>query len=471
MAHKYSNPNSIRKVFGLAFLGGLTFVASISSVVLKTTVSKATTFDFDEDTRPNLEHLTDPELEDLFKNPTEGAHKFKIRRPSKRPDEQPYVIAPPKEFLEAKDKSLFKHADLLVANGEENSFYTRVGQQNVYDLASLTKPFAVASLFAVLWSQGLISPDQKVTTVLPRFVRFSNVTFRQLLTHTSGLPADVDLKNVEPTFESFLQRMTYIRDHVPLALPHERTFVYSDVGYQVLGYALEKVAKMKLNQAVTEFVYRPLGIEREIGFFAGNGTIPHDPRARKYFPRAMGHAGLFATANAIKTLVMFYFNAAYNSKAVSPSIKISKWARTKAGLRRRLRSTNTPLLREEVARQMLQPVTSGRGFAFDFTSDYSKKPRGDCYKVGESFGHTGFVGTSVWIEPGKPGPELLKPRMIIFLSDSMAVKETPETELSIRNLRYVLASWACTQFPRSMLFGKNQESETQPSNEEALVKN
>ncbi len=358
-------------------------------------------------------------------------------------------------FEEAVKAKIFKNAAIIVSNGAKVEYSKKIGTADFFDLASLTKPYATALLFAAFWSQGRISPDMKVTAILPDFKRFADVTFRQLLTHTSGLAAELpsavefrDFTNRAEkvysesrsrrlsnkaygsrrrSFARILAETKYeylIRAIRDKSVIHSgNPLIYSDTGYQLIGRALEVIAGKPLAQAVTDEVYKPLGLETEINFFGIMGkTTPHDFRAARYFPFAVGHAGLFATPQAILKITQAIFNSAYGDQTTA-----SVWKR-------------------EVAIDLLRVMDKGRGYAFDFTSDHSTIPRGQCYRKAESFGHTGYVGTSIWIEPS--ALDRLSPRAILFFTDTAIVSDYENSQIksSFNNVRTALSTWACEKF-------------------------
>jgi|GEM_PF-5700878 len=324
---------------------------------------------------------------------------------------------PPGRLDDSIKSKLFKNAHLIVAKGLTTDFEKSVGPQKIYDLASLTKPFGTALLFAAYWSQGKVSPQSKVTDVLPDFTRFSDVTFEELLTHTSGLATEIPSR-LEQKYTKVSQRIGAIRDHALLDRKN-RGFNYSDIGYDVLGYALEKIGGKSLSEAVTSEVFTPLGLDNDVKFFAGNGSLPQDEIAAKYYPHALGHAGLFASAHGVLALNQRLFEAAY-------------------GL------TGSNVWTREVAQAMLRVVSGGRGYAFDFLSPYADMVRGSCYAKGESFGHSGYVGTSIWTEPSSRNNAA--PRTIVLLTDTTIIDRSEKSRASLNQLRHELATWACRNF-------------------------
>jgi uncharacterized protein YbbC (DUF1343 family)/CubicO group peptidase (beta-lactamase class C family) len=222
----------------------------------------------------------------------------------------------------------------------------------VFDAASLTKPVATASSIHVLMAQGKVALDEKVQTYLPEY-HAPDVTVRHLLTHTSGLRAGGD-----PWTER------------PLNAPGA-VFRYSDINYRILGQIVERVSGEPLDVFAKKHVFEPLGMH-DTGFRPRasariaptenglRGTV-HDPAARK-LGGVSGHAGMFTTAR-----------------------DLARFAR---------HAMTHPLLSRDVTPP---EVAIRRTGGFDIDSAYSR-PGGDRFPHG-SFGHTGWTGGFLWIEP------------------------------------------------------------------------
>ena len=255
----------------------------------------------------------------------------------------------------------------------------------LFDLASLTKPVATAPAIMQLVEQGRLGLDDPVAKVLPEFAAHGKqaITLRQLLTHFSGLPVDLDLKN-EWRGRDAAYRMAM--DAAPTQPPGTQ-FRYSDVNYIVLGFVVEKVTGLTLDEYAQRHIFLPLGMS-ETRFLPPAAwlarTAPtaydehhqmlrgqvHDPTARRMGGVA-GHAGVFSTAD-----------------------DLAKFAEEMLGAHRVL---SVATLRLMTTPQ--QPINTGvlRGLGWDIESPFSSA-RGEAYPIG-SFGHTGFTGTSIWIDP------------------------------------------------------------------------
>ena len=221
---------------------------------------------------------------------------------------------------------------------------------------------------------------------LPEFAQNgkAQITVRELLTHFSGLPPDLDLKEPWKGRDTAFNMAMQAQPRYP---PGTR-FLYSDINFEVLGFLVEKVSGMSLNEYTSAHVFAPLGMT-ETTYLPPASWIPriaptqydengkmlrgvvHDPTARRMGGVA-GHAGLFSTADDL---------AKFAQELLSDSPKI--------------------LTREAIEKMMTpqQPATAAslRGLGWDIDSPFSSN-RGELLPVG-SFGHTGFTGTSLWIDP------------------------------------------------------------------------
>lgn len=255
----------------------------------------------------------------------------------------------------------------------------------IFDLASLTKCVATATSVMKLIQDGRLRLNDPVATYLPEFAQNGkgDITVRELLTHYSGLPPDLDLKTEwhgrDAAFEMAMQSK--------LVNPPGSRFLYSDINFEVLGFLVEKVAGQALNAFAAANIYEPLGMH-ETGFLPQASWLPriaptqydeggimlrgvvHDPTARRMGGVA-GHAGLFSTADDLAKLAQEMLSG---NKVLS-RLSIDKMT--------------TP--------QQPANAASLRGLGWDIDSPFASN-RGELLPVG-SYGHTGFTGTSLWIDP------------------------------------------------------------------------
>ncbi len=260
----------------------------------------------------------------------------------------------------------------------------------IFDLASLTKVVATTPGIMKLVEQGKLSITDPVTKYLPEFQNGkSDITIRDLMTHFSGLPPDVDLTPAWSGYETGIHKALTAKPTYP---PGQR-FVYSDINFELLGDIVRRISGESLDKFVREQVFQPLGM-RDTGYLPAAALIPRiaptevdastgkpwrgvvdDPTAR-YMGGVAGHAGVFSTANDL---------ALYCEMLLGMG--------QRAGVR--IFSPATVKKFTEPASPPDQPAL--RALGFDLDSSYSS-PRGELFPIG-SYGHTGFTGTSLWIDP------------------------------------------------------------------------
>lgn len=261
----------------------------------------------------------------------------------------------------------------------------------IFDMASLTKIFATSTSVMQLYEEGKINLEDPVAKYLPEFAANGkgDITIRDLLTHYSGLPPDLDL--TEP-WRGQAEGMRRDMDAVPMTPPGV-AFRYSDLNYITLGALVEKVSGEPLNVYAAEHIYKPLHMTHS-GFLPPASERPliaptewdghhhmergvvEDPTSRRMGGVA-GHAGLFSTADDMSIFAQQLLN------------------------RLQGRPSDFPLAQRTLIK-MTSPEspatgTALRAFGWDLESAFSGN-RGTLFPVG-SFGHTGYTGTSVWIDP------------------------------------------------------------------------
>jgi len=258
--------------------------------------------------------------------------------------------------------------------------------ETVFDLASLTKVVATTTAVMQLVEKGKIRMNDPVAKYLPEFAQNGkdDITVRQLLTHYSGLAPDLDLETPWDRKNTAYQ--------LAFVMPPEQTpgssFVYSDINFIVLGALVEKVSGENLDVYAMEHIFAPLKMlhTRYVPPAMWRARIAptqydendkmlrgvvHDPTARRMGGVA-GHAGLFSSGDDLARFAQALLDggdgilsAAAVAKMTSPE-----------------QPPSAPVL---------------RGFGWDIDSPFSSN-RGDLFPIG-SFGHTGFTGTSLWIDP------------------------------------------------------------------------
>ena len=262
----------------------------------------------------------------------------------------------------------------------------------VFDLASLTKPIVTATAIMLLIEEGKLNVKDKLAQHLPAFCRkeTEGVTLEHLLLHTSGFIADNALSDYQDGRAKALERLFALN---PVAAPGTK-FTYSDVGYLLLGEVVEKVSGLALDEFARRRIFTPLGM-KETGY-RPQGDVKdraapteqrdgrwiqgevHDPRAHRLGGVA-GHAGLFSTADDLAVFARMLLNQGKHE--------------------------GRAFLKESTVRLMTAPrqvpgkkEPGLRTYGWDMLTSFSSN-RGEVFPKGVSFGHTGFTGTSMWLDP------------------------------------------------------------------------
>ena len=304
-----------------------------------------------------------------------------------------------------KDKKL-PGAVVLVGRGDAVVYHKAFGNRalvpaaeamtpdTIFDLASLTKVVATTTSVMMLIEDGKVRLNDRVATFIPGFERYgkSDITVRHLLTHVSGLRPDVDLGDLWTGYDKAIELAI---EETPTSAPGER-FVYSDINFFLLGDIVRRVSGKPLDQFTKERIFVPLGM-KDTGFnppasmharvaptenctpygWPCEGAdrkilrgVVHDPTARRMMGVA-GHAGLFSTAADLAIFCRMLLNGgSYNGVRILSPLTIER---------------------------MLTPTATGRGLGWDMDSSFAAN-RGELFPLG-SFGHTGWTGTSLWIDP------------------------------------------------------------------------
>ncbi len=281
----------------------------------------------------------------------------------------------------------------------------RMTLDTIFDMASLTKPLTTAVAVMQLYQQGKIGLNDSVAKYLPDFAANGkqDITIRHLLTHYSGLPPDLPLDEPWTGKEEGFRRAFAI---APIRPPGEQ-FLYSDINFIVLGALVEKLSGLTLDQYTQRFIMEPQGLTHT-RFLPPQSWIPriapteyeddpipsgvpasktfpgdtmlrgvvHDPTSRRMGGVA-GHAGLFSTGDDLAMYAQSLLDRLAGRPSQFPLSRI--------------------VLEKMVAPEQPATGTALRGFGWDIDSPYSSN-RGTLFPVG-SFGHTGFTGTSLWIDP------------------------------------------------------------------------
>ena len=259
----------------------------------------------------------------------------------------------------------------------------------IFDVASLTKVIATTPALMKLFEQGKLRLNDPVTAYLPEFQSGrSDVTVRDLMTHFSGLRPDLDL---EPAWAGYDAGIRLALIDKPAA-PAATRFIYSDINFILLGEIVRRLSGKPLEEYAREQVFQPLGM-RETFFHPARSLrariaptettadgepyrgVVHDPTARA-MGGAAGHAGVFSTADDLAR-----YAGMLTGMGQSAGVRLFAAATVQ-----KFSMPNSP---------SDQPVL--RGLGWDIDSAYSS-PRGELFGL-DSYGHTGFTGTSMWIDP------------------------------------------------------------------------
>ncbi|MBO0858823.1 MAG: DUF1343 domain-containing protein [Chloracidobacterium sp.] len=295
----------------------------------------------------------------------------------------------------------------------------------IFDLASLTKVIATATSMMILVERGLVRLGDPVSRYIPEFGEMGkkNITVEQLLTHRSGLMPDNDIKDYEQGPEEAMRNIWRL---TPIAEAGSK-FIYSDVNYIVAAELVKRLSGERIDQFAAENIFRPLGM-KETGYKPDpslkSRIAPTEKRGEKWMrgevhdPRShllggvAGHAGLFSTADDLAIFCQMILNLGeYNGARILSPMGVARMteARPSGGA----------------------ADGAARGIGWDISTAYSAN-RGDLFPIG-SFGHTGFTGTGVWIDPSSE-------TFIVFLSNRVHPRLDPKKAADVTSLRGRVAS-------------------------------
>lgn len=260
-----------------------------------------------------------------------------------------------------------------------------VPERTIYDLASLTKVVGTTTAIMILFDEGKIRLDDRVVQYIPEFSGGAKdiITIRMLLEHRSGLPAGRDLWRLASTPEE--ARAAVIS--TPLFASPGQFVEYSDLGADMLGFVVEAVSGEKLDRFLDTRVFGPLGMTdtrfRPDGSLRGR-IAPTELNPPRGYPLrgevhdenayalggVAGHAGLFSTASDLAVFAQMLLNGgSYNG---------------------------TRIVADSTVRLFTHRAAGTRALGWDTCAG-----KGSCgtYLSATAYGHTGFTGTSLWIDP------------------------------------------------------------------------
>jgi len=287
----------------------------------------------------------------------------------------------------------------------------------IFDVASLTKVVATATSIMILVESGKVRLNEPLSTYIPEIKGDARdrITIEQLLTHRAGYAPDFDLKERWTGYDEGIKRL--IKE--PLRNPPGTRFVYSDIGFIALGEVVHRVSGMTLDQFAQKNIFGPLGM-KDTGFrpqqklkariaptekrrgqlsYLGDSNANvgedgerwlrgevHDPTSFRMNGVA-GHAGLFSTASDLAIYCqMILGGGQYHGTRILSPLTVAEMTRPR----------------------LVTPQGGTRGLGWDINTSFSSN-RGELFPLG-SFGHTGFTGTSIWIDPASD-------MFLIFLSN------------------------------------------------------
>lgn len=255
----------------------------------------------------------------------------------------------------------------------------------IYDLASLTKVVATTSAIMALYDDGIIHLDDKVVHWIPSFTGGlkDSVTIRELLTHHSGLPPGRDLWR--HMGDPARARAAVISTPLVKGCPPGSCYMYSDLGADMLGFIAEAASGERLDEFTERRIFDPLGMtstaftvqKEDLPYLAPTGA----PRGRVHDSNAAalggvaGHAGLFSTASDLAVFAQMLLDGGEYE--------------------------GTRIFRASTVKLFTSRARGTRALGWD-TCD-SANVRATCgrYLSSRAFGHTGFTGTSMWIDPDR----------------------------------------------------------------------
>ena len=328
-------------------------------------------------------------------------------------------------------------------------------RDTIFDLASLTKPLVGATVALTLVDRGIFSLDEEITKFLPELeqVRRKGVTFRRLLSHTSGL------RGWRPLYVWVRERneVLGVIDRLGFATDPGTRFEYSDLGFVLLGLALERAADRRLEELAADLVFRPLNMsrtgylpsssgdafafteqgnafEKRMADWAGlefsewrtefyPGEV-NDGNAHYALDGVSAHAGAFSDASDLGRFGGMWLDALAGRESAALSRAVAGVATSEQaphgagrGLGWDLMKTGGPSLTEL--------TRADAGFFPPTDTPWVPRPSGELLSP-SAFGHTGFTGTSIWLDP---------PRELVAILLTNATHPTVDLSKPMNGLR------------------------------------
>ena len=324
----------------------------------------------------------------------------------------------------------------------------------IFDLASLTKIVATATSIMILVEQGKVRLADPVVQFIPEMKGEGrdSITIEQLLTHVAGFAPDFDLRERWIGYDEALKRLY----REPPRTPAGTRFVYSDINYIALGEVVRRASGQTLDEFARRNIFLPLGMHDtgfrpaakltariaptekrrgQMNYLGDSGANAgpegeqwlrgqvHDPTSFRMGGVA-GHAGLFSTADDLAIFCrMILDGGVYNRTRILSPMTVAAMTRPRA----------------------VSETGAARGLGWDIATTFSTN-KGDLFPLG-SFGHTGFTGTSMWIDPASD-------TFVIFLSNRVH----PDGKGDVGPLRGRVASIVAGSITDTTLAGARDES-------------
>lgn len=297
-----------------------------------------------------------------------------------------------------------------------------INKNTLFDIASLTK-IITATLFMKLVECQTVQLDDPVHRILPQFKgdEKEKITFRHLLTHSSGLPASFNLYENQEWNKGnnvIINKLV----STPLVYYPGQKILYSCLGYMILGICMEKITTLRLDEILYSFINKPFNIT-DILFKPStiyddqivitsysrpnrgilNAGVVHDGNAIALHEGISGNAGIFASLEAISTFTNLYTeNIILEPRYLNEMIKLQiEYEEHRRGIGWVLHSNN------------IRSTSAGRIFSSN------------------SYGHTGFTGTSIWIDP-------YFNLTVTLLSNSVFFYKSKDDSQAFNEFRYIL---------------------------------
>ncbi|MDH4225482.1 MAG: beta-lactamase family protein, partial [Deltaproteobacteria bacterium] len=301
---------------------------------------------------------------------------------------------------------IFPGLELLVAKEDEPLLHQTWGRLEIspespdlapgtlWDIASITKPVATATSMMILLEKGILSLEDKVAETFPEFDTEDKkgITLRHLLTHTSGLPAWVDLYQESTGQGEALQKLL----HTPLKTPTGTAMIYSDLNFLLLGEMVRRGSGQSLSEFFHQNVAHPLLLNHTLFNPLDSGWDQTPVAPTQYCPfRKQLLRGVVHDENAY-----IFGGEGGNAGLFSTALDLARFARMiqEGGSLDGVRVLSSVTVELMISNQN-PPRLAPRGLGWDMKGEgFGYMSCGDLMPPG-TVGHTGFTGTSLWMDP------------------------------------------------------------------------